>query len=248
MLSIRNDITLGKQREAELAAVTRQLHDANTQLDTALANMTQGLAMFDGEQRLVLCNAQYFELFDLPPAFGVPGTPLVELVRQSVACLGGDSSDLETRIAQRLEQARVREPWSSNVELEDGRVTNIADGFSETWSHAVSIEEDITERKRAETVRVRARRHGDGGVEISVKDDGIGVADKHLAVVFEPFRQVDSALSRRFEGTGLGLPLAKKMVELHDGTLRFDSKLGVGTTVTQIFPADRVIDLADAAQ
>ncbi|MFP6741754.1 MAG: ATP-binding protein, partial [Alphaproteobacteria bacterium] len=98
------------------------------------------------------------------------------------------------------------------------------------------------------TVRVRARRHSDGGVELSVRDNGIGVAAENQAVVFEPFRQVDSTLSRRFDGTGLGLPLAKQMVELHDGTLRFESKLGVGTTVTLIFPADRVIDLADAAQ
>ncbi len=98
------------------------------------------------------------------------------------------------------------------------------------------------------TIRVRARRYGDGGVEISMKDDGIGVADKHLAAIFERFRQVDSTLSRRFDGTGLGLPLARKMVELHDGTLRFDSKLGVGTKVTLVFPAERVIDLADAAQ
>lgn len=98
------------------------------------------------------------------------------------------------------------------------------------------------------TVRVRAGRHSDGGVELSVRDDGIGVAAENQALVFEPFRHVDSTLSRRFDGTGLGLPLAKQMVELHDGTLRFERNLGVGTTVTLIFPADRVIDLADTAQ
>ena len=54
------------------------------------------------------------------------------------------------------------------------------------------------------------------------------------------------ALSRKFEGTGLDLPLVKKMIELHGGELRLDSKLGVGTTVTLIFPPDRVIEFANA--
>jgi signal transduction histidine kinase len=98
------------------------------------------------------------------------------------------------------------------------------------------------------SIQVRARRHGDGGVEISVTDSGIGIANEDLATVFEPFRQVDSSLSRRFEGTGLGLPLVKKMIELHDGMMTIDSKLGAGTTVTLIFPAERVIDMANAAQ
>ena len=146
---IRSDITSSKQQEAKLAGLTQELHDANSQLDTAMANMAQGLAMFDGEQRLVLCNAQYLELFGLPPELGVPGTPLAELLNRSIECLRGDSSDLKAQIAQRLERARLREPWSDNVSLEDGRITEInhnplADGGS------LATFEDVTARVRAQ--------------------------------------------------------------------------------------------------
>ena len=96
-------------------------------------------------------------------------------------------------------------------------------------------------------VRIRARLV-DGGIEIAVKDTGIGIAPPDITLVLAPFGQVDSTLSRKFEGTGLGLPLVKSMIELHGGTLRLDSTLGVGTTVTVAFPAERVMGIADAAQ
>jgi signal transduction histidine kinase len=57
----------------------------------------------------------------------------------------------------------------------------------------------------------------------------------------EPFGQIDSTISRKYEGTGLGLPLAKRLVELHGGTLTVESALGVGTTVTIMLPRERVV-------
>jgi len=59
--------------------------------------------------------------------------------------------------------------------------------------------------------------------------------------VLQPFGQVDSALSRKHAGTGLGLPLTKSLVELHGGRLDFDSEVGRGTTVTVRFPHDRLV-------
>ena len=55
------------------------------------------------------------------------------------------------------------------------------------------------------------------------------------------FGQVDSALNRKYHGTGLGLPLSKTLVELHAGSFDLQSMLGVGTTVTVRFPADRIV-------
>jgi signal transduction histidine kinase len=55
-----------------------------------------------------------------------------------------------------------------------------------------------------------------------------------------PFSQIDSALNRKYEGTGLGLPLTTALVELHGGSLTLESTVGIGTTVTARFPAERV--------
>lgn len=69
-----------------------------------------------------------------------------------------------------------------------------------------------------------------------VSDTGIGIAPKDISKVMSPFGQVDSELSRRYEGTGLGLPLTKKLVELLGGTFKIESEVGVGTTITLDFP------------
>jgi two-component system cell cycle sensor histidine kinase PleC len=71
---------------------------------------------------------------------------------------------------------------------------------------------------------------------IKVKDTGIGIAEQDISKAMSSFGQVDSKLSRRYEGTGLGLPLTKKLVELMGGNFGLQSEVGFGTTVTLTFP------------
>jgi signal transduction histidine kinase len=79
------------------------------------------------------------------------------------------------------------------------------------------------------------------GVSLTVADSGIGIAPEHLARVLEPFEQVDSSLARAHQGTGLGLPLVKAIMELHGGTLELHSEVEAGTRVTVTFPPDRAV-------
>ena len=81
----------------------------------------------------------------------------------------------------------------------------------------------------------------DAGLVISVSDTGIGMSPEEIPKALEPFGQIDSTISRKYEGTGLGLPLAKHLVELHGGTLIVESALGVGTTVTIVLPPERIL-------
>jgi len=90
-------------------------------------------------------------------------------------------------------------------------------------------------------VAISAKVEQDGGVAIVVSDSGIGVAEGDMQKVMAPFGQVDSALAREHDGTGLGVPLVKAMIELHGGTLTFDSTPGVGSVVTLRFPPERSI-------
>ncbi|MGB1547558.1 MAG: PAS domain-containing sensor histidine kinase [Alphaproteobacteria bacterium] len=93
-------------------------------------------------------------------------------------------------------------------------------------------------------IDVEIARAADGGLRIAVRDSGIGIAPEDIPKAMAPFGQVDSSLSRRYPGTGLGLPLTKKLVELHGGTLELSSKLNEGTEVSLHFPASR-FDLPD---
>lgn len=80
-------------------------------------------------------------------------------------------------------------------------------------------------------------------VHIIVTDTGIGMSDKEIPKALSSFGQVDNKLSRKYEGTGLGLPLTKKLIELMDGTFDLQSKPGKGTTVTITFGYSESIDL-----
>ena len=80
---------------------------------------------------------------------------------------------------------------------------------------------------------------GEGPIEISVADHGIGMRKEDIPRVVKPFVQIDGALQRRYDGTGLGLPLTKSIVEIHGGELDIDSAPGAGTIVTIRLPASR---------
>ena len=89
-------------------------------------------------------------------------------------------------------------------------------------------------------VTLEAEVEGDGALRVAVIDTGIGIAPEDLAKVMAPFTQVESVHSRKYEGTGLGLPISQALTELHGGEFSLASKLGAGTTITLRFPASRV--------
>ncbi len=93
-------------------------------------------------------------------------------------------------------------------------------------------------------VKLRAGLAPDGGFMIKISDSGIGIAKENIANALAPFTQVEGDLSRSYEGTGLGLPLSKALVELHGGKLYIESALNAGTTVTVYLPAHRVVKTA----
>ncbi len=84
-------------------------------------------------------------------------------------------------------------------------------------------------------------RGEEGGLVITVTDTGIGMNEEETALALQPFRQIESALVRKHEGTGLGLPLVKAFAEMHGGALELRSAPGRGTTARITLPAERVL-------
>ena len=80
----------------------------------------------------------------------------------------------------------------------------------------------------------------DGSLHIAVLDTGIGIAKSDFEKVLAPFGQAGDYLHRGHLGTGLGLSLVNSMIELHGGRLELASEVGAGTTVTLVFPANRL--------
>ena len=97
---------------------------------------------------------------------------------------------------------------------------------------------------------MRRRLASDRSWVVTVDDTGVGMAREDLAKAFEKFEQVDSGLGRAHEGTGLGLPLSRKLIQLHGGTLEATSERGVGSVFEVRLPPERTVDpdMANAAR
>lgn len=97
----------------------------------------------------------------------------------------------------------------------------------------------FTEEGGLVTLKIKSK--ADSGFIFQVVDSGIGMAPEDVPKALRKFGQVDSDLNRRYEGTGLGLPLTKALIEMHQGALEVKSTRGKGTTVTLRLPAIRIV-------
>ncbi len=95
------------------------------------------------------------------------------------------------------------------------------------------------------SITVEALRGSDGSVTVLVRDTGIGMGDDEILVALTPFGQVDGSRARWREGTGLGLPIAKALVELHGGRLEIRSARGMGTEIAVILPSRYAVSAAE---
>jgi len=141
-------------------------------------------------------------------------------------------------------QARARHIIVSNriartlpmLRGDERRLTQIMLNFA---SNAVKFSND------GGRVELDAFLDEDGSFAVMVRDNGIGIAEADIPRVMQVFQQADHGHARRYGGTGLGLPLAKKLIELHGGSLVLESKQDSGTRIIARFPASRVIAAAE---
>ena len=82
-------------------------------------------------------------------------------------------------------------------------------------------------------------------LKVSVIDQGIGIAKEDLPKVFEKFKQVGDTLTKKPQGTGLGLPISKEIVEYHGGQITVESELGIGTTFSFTIPLAPISQISE---
>jgi len=144
-------------------------------------------------------------------------------------------------VQDRALEAGVKLSSGSDERISDfiGDETRIKQVMVNLLSNAVKF------TPRAGEVHVSSSLDPDsGGIVVVVTDTGIGIAAEDFENVLRVFGQVDSRINREYEGAGLGLPLTKALVELHDGVLGLESTVGQGTTFTITFPPERTVGLA----
>ena len=149
-----------------LIAITRQvrylsdseasLMQKSQQLDAALNNMSQGLSMFDSEQRLLICNKQYMEMYDLKPEMAKPGTLIRTLIEARTAA--GKTSESERQITERIKHISEGQAFHAVNSLPDGRFISISTQRMNNGGW-VAIHQDITAQKHAEAKLAHMARY-----------------------------------------------------------------------------------------
>jgi signal transduction histidine kinase len=144
VVGTRSDITEMKHREMEMLRISQQLHAKNLQFDTALSNMVQGLCMFDKDQRLIVVNRRYLEIYGFSADVVKPGITLRGLMEYSVSLGNYTSEEAERALAERNDPARLRIRTVIKQRLKDGRVIAV---MSEPMSDGGTIAtyQDITD-------------------------------------------------------------------------------------------------------
>jgi PAS domain S-box-containing protein len=144
-----SDITDMKHRESEMLRISRELHAKNIQFDTALNNMIQGLCMIDHDQRLIVCNRQYLDLYGFSPDVVKPGIKLRQILEYSVSLGNYTEEEAERALAERHDPDRLSKRVTIKQRLKDGRVIAV---MNEPMPDGGSIAtfQDITEIERHE--------------------------------------------------------------------------------------------------
>ena len=151
-------VAVFKAKAVELLHRKAQLEQVNFQLDVALNNMAHGLCMFDSNSRLIVSNAAYIRMYDVPEELTKPGTPLARIVEERIARSTIAIAHAQKDSVQRVNEIANMEPCTFTQELVDHRIVAVshqpmADGG---W---VSVHEDITDRRRAEAQIAHMARH-----------------------------------------------------------------------------------------
>jgi signal transduction histidine kinase len=260
-----SDFTAVKEREESLRRAKREAEAANASKSRFLANMSHELRTplnaIIGFSEII--NGQFFgdvgneryldysgdilrsgrhllavinDVLDLSKSEAgkmvlmVRETDMADLLSDCVAMVGEQCAEAGLD----LTMADLDRPL-----LLDGDPAKLRQIFLNLLSNAIKF----TERGGTVSLSVTG---SDSAIAVTVADTGIGMNPEDVEIAFQPFGQVDDRLERRYEGTGLGLPLTKALVDLHKGTIVIDSARGAGTRVTVTFPRSIAKELAEA--
>ena len=261
-VGIRIDVTQAKRREEELRLARDQAEYANRSKSEFLANMSHELRT---PLNAILGFSEIMKLDALGPQ-GVSnyaeyagdihssGSHLLEVINDIL-----DLSKIEagkmTLYEESIDAGRLLD---SCLTLIRERAARSGIAIERDFDELPSILGDRTRLKQAfVNLMSNAVKFTPAGGKVTVRggsdeytwwveisDTGIGMRPEDIPLVLQPFVQVDGSLSRRHEGTGLGLPITRSLIEMHDGKLEFESELGKGTTVRVVIPANRIIDMS----
>lgn len=156
---------------------------------------------------------------------------LAEVLRASVSSF---------RLMAQSAEVTIEEQIEPDLPTTRGDAVKLRQVFTNLISNALKF------TRRGGAVTIRAKATPEAGAVVEVSDTGVGMSEDDVATALMPFGQVDGSHARWREGTGLGLPIAIALVQLHEGQLQIGSKKGIGTCVTVTLPPRTHLSVLEA--
>jgi PAS domain S-box-containing protein len=261
LVGIISDITQRKRMEKDLLAAKVKAEDANRAKSMFLANMSHelrtplnaviGFAEIIKNELLGAINEPRYR--DYAGDIHSSGKHLLQLINDILDMtkveagtyqLREDVCDVAKVVGDAVASVRnlaIQNELTVHVDVPDDMPFLFADERCVRQALVNFLSNGIKFTPKGGSVTASARLEPDGAIAIAVIDTGIGMAPDDIPQALAPFQQLEGSHGRKYEGTGLGLSLTKSMLDLHEGALQVDSKVGVGTTVTAHFPPRRTI-------
>ncbi|TYQ24471.1 PAS domain S-box protein [Pseudanabaena sp. UWO311] len=269
LIGINFDISDRKQAEARLQHTNQELIRATKLKDEFLANMSHELrtplnailGMTEALQEQIYGDINDRQIQALQTV-EKSGNHLLELINDilnlakieagqvelnyssaSISCLCASSLNFikQQAMKKQLQIDMHLQPNLPEMQLDERRIKqvliNILNNAVKFTANGGHIKLEATKLSH---VSEHTQEHTQDYLQISITDTGIGISPENIQKLFKPFIQIDSALNRKYEGTGLGLALAKQIIELHGGTIGITSEIGIGSCFTIELPINHI--------
>ncbi|MGI9512132.1 MAG: PAS-domain containing protein [Anderseniella sp.] len=237
---IRTDITELKNRELEVVKISSELTATTAHLDTALNNMVQGLCMFDADQRLILCNRQYLEMYGFTPEKIKPGMLLSDIMKYSISLGNYRDEDAEAALKTRHNPNRLAHRSTIKQYLRDGRVMAVMNQPM-AGGGSIATYQDITRLERHEE---RLRAYNDKLARSNKELQEFAYVASHD--LQEPLRKIEAFGDRLVKKHGECLPDEGKMFveRMQNASFRMreliNDLLGYSRVTTNAKPFEKV--------